>query len=97
MMVKNNTTYPNGRIYTLRTNGALKDLIGSFTLSQIQDLFGSSGDPYRGCLEGPPCYGALKHPKVLQSTPHKVLGSTPHLLLWDTLSSLLGASELFIL
>ena len=25
------------RLYTLRTNGALKDLIGSFTLSQIQD------------------------------------------------------------
>ena len=55
------------------------------------------GTPTEGASKDPHCYGALKHPKVLQSTPHKVLGRHPHLLLWDTLSPLLGALELFIL
>ena len=55
--------------YTQRTNGALKDLIGSFTLSQIQD-------PIR-CFRGPLSRVPRSTTKVLQSTPHKVRGSTP--------------------
>ena len=57
----------------------------------------------KGCFEGPyrvlhvvPNTGPYL---VLQGTPTEGAskGSTPRLLLWDTLSSLLGASELFIL
>ena len=51
--------------------------MGPSRCPNYRTLFGASGDPYRGCLEGPPWYGALKHPKVRQSTTHKVLGSTP--------------------
>ena len=40
--------------YTLRTNGALKDLTGSFTLSQIQDPI--------LVLQGTPTEGASKDP-----------------------------------
>ena len=57
-------------------------------------------------LRGTPTEGASKDPlaMVLWSTLRcfrapliRFLEAPPHLLLWDTLSSLLGASELFIL
>ena len=73
-----------------------RTLLGPSRCPKYRTLFGASGDPYRGCLEGPHGTVLWSTPKVLQSTTYKVLGSTP-LFLWNTLFPLVDASYICIL
>ena len=68
-------------VYTLRTNGALKDLIGTFTLSQIQDPIWCFRGPLSRvlCFEGPPMLRCSEEPLRCFRAPHARFFEAPYL------------------